>query len=59
MPNFIRQCLTVFVMSIVGALAAASPSAASPTYFTIILPQKAGGGTALFGTVRHQNIRDD
>ena len=50
MSTFARQCLAVFVVSIAGALVAASLRAESPTDFTIILPQKAGGGTALFGT---------
>ena len=50
MSAFVHRCLAVLVVSVVGVLLAVSPRAGSPTDFTMILPQKAGGGTALFGT---------
>ena len=50
MSAFAHRCLAILVVSIVGVLLAVSPRAAPATDFTIILPQKAGGGTALFGT---------
>ncbi len=50
MSNFARRCLAVFVVSIVGALIAANPCTASPADFKMIIPQKPGGGLAVFGT---------
>lgn len=50
MSTFARRCLAVFAVSIVGALIVANLRTGSPADFKVIIPQKPGGGLAVFGT---------